>query len=179
MEPLQIANAIKEKFPDDVLSVNEFSGQATVTLKKDHIADICLWLQQEPDMQFDYLRDLTGLDYMKKKPIRFEVVYHLYSIKHSHMIRLKAQVTEDDCSIQTVTNLWQTADWHERECYDMYGIRFINHPDLRRILLPEDWKGYPLRKDYPIKGPGMDEEWDGFKDLLEKSDELRKYEWNR
>jgi NADH-quinone oxidoreductase subunit C len=179
MEPIQVAERLKEKFPEEVLSTEEFAGQVTVEVRKDHILDICRYLHDAPELNFDYLRDLTGLDYLGKKDIRFCVVYHLYSIKHGHMIRLKAPVSEGDCSILSVTPVWNVADCNERECYDMFGIVFKGHPDLSRILLPEDWEGHPLRKDYPVKGPGPEGEWKGFKEVLEKSEKLGKYEWNR
>ncbi len=94
------------------------------------------------------------------------------------MIRLNVQVSEEDTYIDSITNIFKGADWHERECFDLFGITFSNHPDLRRILLPEDWEGYPLRKDYPIEGP-QDREWSGFKDVLNKSEEFKKFQWNR
>lgn len=176
MEPLQIAEKIKERFTDEVLDVKKFREQVSVTLKKDRILDICRFLYEGPELYFDYLVDLCGVDYLGKKTPRFEVVYHLYSIKYHQGIRLKAMVSEDDCRIQSVTSVWKGADWHERECYDMYGIIFEGHPDLRRILLPEDWEGYPLRKDYPVKGPAN--EWPGFIEVQDKAKRFRQFEWN-
>lgn len=93
------------------------------------------------------------------------------------MIRIAAQVLEKSPSLESCAGIWKTANWHERECYDMYGIVFENHPDLRRVLMPEDWEGYPLRKDYPLEGP--EEEWRGFREVLQKHEEYKKYEWNR
>jgi NADH-quinone oxidoreductase subunit C len=151
MEPLEIANRIKEKFPEEVLEFVRYLDQVSVTVKKDRIADLCRYLHDNPDLYFDYLVDLCGVDYIEKRP-RFEVVYNLYSIKYRHRIRLKAVVPEEDLNIDSVMPVWTGANWHERETYDMYGINFKGHPDLRRILLPEDWEGYPLRKDYPLKG---------------------------
>ena len=116
---------------------------------------------------------------MGKNEVRFEVVYHLYSIEHRHMLRVKVPVSETDCVIDSVVPIWIGADWHERESFDMYGIEFKGHPDLRRILMPEDWEGYPLRKDYPVKGPEPEEEWEGFREVLNKAEEFRKYEWER
>jgi len=179
VEPLQIADKIKEKFPEAVVSASEYRGQAAVVLKKESILDVAGWLHAEPDMAMDLLPDLCGVDYFGKKEARFEGVYHLYSIKHRHMIRLKAQVPEDDPKIQSVTPVWKGADWHERECFDMFGIEFEGHPDLRRVLLPEDWEGHPLRKDYPLEGPGPDKEWPAYKEVLDKAKRFKEFEWNR
>jgi NADH-quinone oxidoreductase subunit C len=176
MEALQIAEKIKEKFPEETLDTREFRGQISVTIKKGRIQDICRYLHDDPDISLDYLVDLCGVDYLGKKEVRFEVVYHLYSIKHRHAVRLKAEVPEDDCSIDSVMPIWVGANWHERECYDMVGVIFTGHPDLRRVLLPEDWEGYPLRKDYPVKGP--EKEWPGFLEVLDKAKRYREFEWH-
>ncbi len=122
----------------------------------------------------DYLADLCGADYPDNKD-RFEVVYNLYSIKHGHRLRVKALVPESDPSVDSVVPVWSGANWHEREACDMYGIVFNGHPDLRRILMPEDWEGYPLRKDYPLKGPD-DDEYKGFEELKELHTHDK--EWN-
>jgi NADH-quinone oxidoreductase subunit C len=179
MEPLQIAEGLKTKFPDDVLSIDEYRGQVSLLVKKYNILDICRYLHDTPEISMDHLRDLTAVDYLGKKDVRFEVVYHLYSIEHRNMLRLKAQVSEDDCSIKSVVPVWQGADCHERECYDLFGVSFEGHPDLRRILLPEDWEGHPLRKDYPLEGPEPEHDWPAYKELLEKSQQLKEHEWNR
>lgn len=178
MEPLQIADKLKGSFPDEVISVEEFGGQVSVTVKKDRIPDIMKYLNEEPELAFDYLRDLCGVDYHGRKEPRFEVVYHLYSMKHRHLIRLKAQVSEEDPKIHSVMSLWTGANWNERECYDMYGIVFEGHPDLRRILMPEDWEGHPLRKDYPLKSD-IKPEWKGFQEVLDKAEKFKEFEWNR
>lgn len=179
MEPTEVAERIKEKYPNEVIGIEEFRGQVSIFLKKERILEVFHYLHDEPALSFDYLKDLTALDHLGKKDTRFEVVYHLYSMTHEHMIRVKVPVSEHDCSIESVTPLWIGADWHERECFDMFGIDFKGHYDLRRILMPEDWEGYPLRKDYPVKGPEPEEEWPGFKEVLKKAEEFRKYEWNR
>ncbi len=176
MEPLQIAEKLREQYPDQVLDVREFRGQVSVTLKRDRIRDICRFLHDDPELSFDYLIDLCGADYLGKKPVRFEVVYHLYSMEHRHLLRVKAEVPENDVSIESVVPVWTGANWHEREAYDLFGIRFRGHPDLRRILLPEDWEGFPLRKDYPVKGP--EKEWRGFLDVLDRSKKYREFEWS-
>lgn len=180
MEPIQIAEKLKEKFPEEVVSITEFRGQVSAVVKKDRLLDICRYLHDDPECNMDYLRDLTAVDYpMRKGQPRFEVVYHLYSINHRHMLRLKALVPENDCSIDSVMPVWIGANWHERECFDMFGITFNGHPDLRRILMPEDWQGHPLRKDYPLKGPGPEEEWQGLREILEKAKEFKEFEWEK
>jgi NADH-quinone oxidoreductase subunit C len=129
-------------------------------------------------LSLDHLQDLTAVDWSNKKEVRFEVVYNIYSIKYRHGIRIKAQVPANDPSINSVVPIWSGADWHERECYDMFGIKFIGHPDLRRILMPEDWQGHPLRKDYPLKGYEGDQDWSGFTDVVKRAKELKEFDWN-
>ena len=141
---------LKEKFPNSVIDIHSFRGDDTVVVRKDDILEICRFLKNDPEMSFDFLSDLCGVDYMGRDP-RFEVVYHLFSIGKHHRIRLKAMVGEGE-KISSVVGIWGTADWHEREAFDMYGIVFEGHPNLTRILMPEDWDGHPLRKDYPLKG---------------------------
>lgn len=145
-----VVQKLKEKFPDSVLDTHSFRGDDTVILKKEDIQDVCRYLKSDPELAFDFLSDLCGVDYMGREP-RFEVVYNLFSIKKHHRIRLKAMVGDGE-KIDSVVGIWGTADWHEREAYDMYGIVFEGHPNLTRILMPEDWDGHPLRKDYPLKG---------------------------
>ncbi len=155
MDPVQIAKMIEEKFAGQVLGTTTYAGQVAVSLKKDAIKDVCLFLRDEPSLKLDHLADLTAVDYSRypgDTGQRFEVVYNLISTTHRHRIRLKARVPEADPRIATVTSVWNTANWHERETYDLMGIIFEGHPDLRRILLAEDWEGHPLRKEYPLKG---------------------------
>ena len=155
MDPLQIAKMIEEKFAGQVLGIATYAGQVSVSLKKDLIKDVCLFLRDEQAVRMDHLADLTAVDYSQypgDSGPRFEVVYNMISTVHHHRIRLKVRVPEDDPQIDSVSSIWQTANWHERETYDLMGIRFSGHPDLRRILLPEDWEGHPLRKEYPLKG---------------------------
>ncbi len=155
MDPLQIAKMIEEKFAGQVLAATSHAGQVGVLVKKEMIRDICLYLRDDPSLRMDHLADLTAVDYSRypgDTGPRFEVVYNLISTVHRHRIRVKARVTEDDPRIDSVSSIWQTANWHERETFDLMGVRFDGHPDLRRILLPEDWEGHPLRKEYPLKG---------------------------
>ena len=174
MEPLEIAEKVKEKFPDDVLEITSFRDQVSVTVKSDRILDICHYLKNDSALEMNFLTDLCGVDY-KDREFRFAVVYHLLCLKHNHRIRIKALISESDPSIDSVVTVWSGANCHERETYDLFGIIFRGHPDLRRILLPEDWEGFPLRKDYPLKGPAG-WEYEGF----ERVKELHSHdkEWN-
>lgn len=160
-ESLKIALILKERFPDQVLEIREFRGQVSVIVKHEKIKEILRYLKE--DQGFNHLQDLCGCDYYPATP-RFEVVYNLFSIERRLHIRIRAKIFRDEPEIDSITDLWPGANWHERECYDMFGISFKGHPDLRRILMPEDWDGYPLRKDYPLKGKGV---WRGFKEILE------------
>lgn len=179
MEAKKIAELIKDRYPTEVKDITEFRGQVSVVVKKDRIKEIMKYLHSTPELYFDYIEDLCGVDYAGKKDIRFEVVYHLYSMRHRHMIRIKAEVSEDDCNIDSVVDIWAGANWHERECFDMYGITFNGHPDLRRILMPEDWEGHPLRKDYPLKAGLGEMEWEGYKKTIEVAEKNKVYEVDR
>ncbi len=155
MDPEQIARMIEEKFSDQVLGTTTYAGQVGIMLKRDRIIDVCRYLHDDPSLKMDHLADLTAVDYSAypgDTGERFEVVYNLISTVYRHRIRLKARVPENDPRIDTVVSVWNTANWHERETYDLMGIMFVGHPDLRRILLPEDWEGHPLRKEYPLRG---------------------------
>jgi NADH-quinone oxidoreductase subunit C len=155
MDSLQIAKMIEEKFAGQVTGIITHAGQVGVQLEKEMIKDVCLFLRDEPLLRMDHLADLTAVDFSRypgDAGPRFEVVYNLISTVYRHRIRLKARVPEEDPRIDTVSSVWHTANWHERETYDLMGITFNGHPDLRRILLPEDWEGHPLRKEYPLKG---------------------------
>jgi NADH-quinone oxidoreductase subunit C len=140
----QVYEKIKERFPEGVASVVECPGDPYCVLQKDALLPVCRWLKSDPEMQFDLLSSVSGTDDTKD----LWVVYHLYSIPKNQRAVLKVNVGREEPAVESVVPVWSTADWHEREAYDMYGIKFDNHPDLRRILLPEDWPGYPLRKDY-------------------------------
>jgi NADH-quinone oxidoreductase subunit C len=121
----------------------------TIKVQREDIVDVCRFLRNEDDLDYDLMRDLTCVDYIEETP-RFEVVYHLYSIYHGHAIRLKVRLEESDPVIDTVTPVWVGANWYEREVFDMYGVKFEGHPDLRRLLMYPEFEGHPLRKDYPI-----------------------------
>lgn len=140
---------LKDKYPDSVLETSEFRGEYTVVLPKERLVEISLFLKDDPELQFIFLSDLTSLDLFDKSPFRFEVNYHLLSHKCRARLRIKTRVKEGE-KVPSVTPVWSTANWHEREVYDLMGIEFENHPDLRRILTADGWTGHPLRKDYPL-----------------------------
>ena len=125
-------------------------GEVTITVPREAIVDVCWVLKTKHD--FDMLADLCGADNGPEEDSRFEVLYHLFSTIHHNRLRLKVLLSEDESSVGTVTTVWKTANWHERETFDMFGIIFDGHPDLRRILLPSDFDGHALRKDYPLRG---------------------------
>lgn len=141
---------LKERFPNSVIETHSFRGDDTAVVKRVDILEICHFLKDDPDLSYNFLMDLTAVDYLGKKEMRFEVVYHFYSLKKKHRVRIKVPLSESDPTIDSLTPLWAVANWFERECWDLYGIRFNGHPDLRRILLYEEFEGHPLRKDYPI-----------------------------
>lgn len=129
---------------------HSFRGDQTVTISKEMIRDVVQFIKDEPSLGMDFLMDLTAVDYMDRKPQRFEVVYHFYSSNHNHRVRLKIPVDEEDCLVDSLVPLYKSANWFEREVWDLYGIKFKGHPNLKRILLYEGFKGHPLRKDYPV-----------------------------
>ncbi|HCC69120.1 MAG TPA: NADH-quinone oxidoreductase subunit C [Nitrospiraceae bacterium] len=176
MEPKEIAEIIRDRYLAEVKEIKEFRGQVSVIVKRDRVKEIMKYLHHSPELYFDYLQDLCGVDHLGRKEPRFEVVYHLYSIRHRHTIRIKAEVPEDNCAIDSITDIWAGANWHERECYDLFGIKFNGHPDLRRILLPEDWEGHPLRKDYPLKADLGEMEWKGYKEVLQTAETNKQYD---
>jgi NADH-quinone oxidoreductase subunit C len=133
-----------------VTSVAEAFGEVTVTVPRESIVDVCRFFRDKHG--FDLLADLCGCDRGPEEDPRFEVNYHLFSTTHYGRLRLKVLLSEDAANVTTVTQIWKTADWHERETYDLVGITFDGHPDLRRILLPSDFDGHALRKDYPLRG---------------------------
>ena len=152
MHPL--AEKTQARFPEAFLSAKEFAGDLSVQIKKEGLVEICRYLHDDPEMDFDYIIHISSVDWPNDEE-RFEMVYEFYSIRRRQRIRLKARVTEEDCSIDSVTGIWKGANFMEREVYDMMGIRFNNHPDLRRILMPDEYEeGYPLRKDFPLVGRG-------------------------
>jgi NADH-quinone oxidoreductase subunit C len=139
-----IEQSLRGKFPEAVEEYQEISEVPIFYVKSSAIVYICSLLKEDPQLRFDYLMSLSAVDW----PDRYDVVYHLYSIPHGHYATLKIKVAKDGPVVPSVTSVWKAADWQEREVYDMFGIEFEGHPDLRRILLEPDWQGFPLRKDY-------------------------------
>jgi len=143
-------DALVRRFPDAVHDPYEgVGGDDCAFVKKAEIVEVCRFLKQ--DLRFDMAPYITAVDYLGEKP-RFELVYNLYSTKTNARVRLRVKVPEDDCLVPSVTGLWRGADWFERYAFDMYGIRFSGHPDLRRLLMYDEFVGHPLRKDYPLRG---------------------------
>lgn len=151
MDNESLTTLIKNSFPDAIVDSSIFRNELTLVVKKEHISEIAGFLKENKDLDFNFLSDLCGVDRVESNGV-FEVVYHLYSLYKNHRVRLKVQVQANEPKISTVTNVWKTANWHEREAYDMFGIQFDGHPDLRKILMPDEFEGHPLRKDYPIDG---------------------------
>ena len=150
----KIVEALKSRFGDQAAQASEFRGELTIVIPKEKIVEVCRFLKDEPSFKFDLLADLFGLD-MFTPVNRFAVVYNLYSLSSKHRIRLKVFTEEDDPKLPTMTGVWSTANWHERETYDMFGIVFEGHPDLRRVYMPDEFEHHPLRKDFPLMGiPG-------------------------
>jgi len=149
-----VIEKLKSSFPGVDLKMSEFRGELTVEVPRENILEVCRFLKSDPEVQFDLLADLCGID-MYTPMKRFGVIYNLYSLKNKHRIRLKTFVEEEDPRLTSVTGVWRTANWHERETYDMFGITFDGHPDLRRIYMPDEFEHHPLRKDFPVMGiPG-------------------------
>jgi NADH-quinone oxidoreductase subunit C len=145
--------ALQEALPGAVAQVCYWVGDWTVVVAAPRLPEAARWLRDDPGASFDYCSDVTAVDWAARPGERFDVVYCLYSTRRRARLRLKVRVAEGD-SVPSVSGLWPAAGWLEREVWDMFGIRFDGHPDLRRILMPEEWQGHPLRKDYPLEGPG-------------------------
>ncbi len=141
---------LAERFGEAIRLVEEFRGDLAVTVARERLHDVLVTLRHEPDLDFAFLMDVTGVDHLALgRTLRFDVVYHLYSPAHHRRLRVKCPVEEGDAWVPTATDVWQAADWFERETWDMLGIVFEGHPNLRRILCHEDFEGHPLRKDFP------------------------------
>jgi NADH-quinone oxidoreductase subunit C len=146
------ASLIRTKFSSAVEEIIEAANEITVVAKREGLVELMIWLRDEPSLRFNYLSDISGVDLGEFASPRFAVNYHLYSLDHNHRLRVKVFLEEDDARLPTMWNVWKSSNWLEREVYDMFGVTFDGHPDLRRILMPADYEGHPLRKDFPIKG---------------------------
>ncbi|MBI2343750.1 MAG: NADH dehydrogenase (quinone) subunit D [Deltaproteobacteria bacterium] len=145
----QIVAKIVAQFPEEVLATEAFRGDETLVVHRDRAHQLCQWLKETPTLDFNMLMDLCGVDYPERAE-RFDVVYHLYSTRHHHRLRLKVRVGGEEPTVESVTDIWAGANWYERECFDLFGVRFRGHPHLTRILTFPEFEGHPLRKDYPI-----------------------------
>jgi len=143
-----LVKKLKAQFGAAIGDASEFIGQLSVNVDAQSIVEVCNFLKDDRETSFNYLSDLTCVNYPERREAPFEVVYNLFSIESNERVRLKVRTRE---SVDSVTGVWPAANWLEREVFDLFGVRFNNHPDLRRLLLPPDWEGYPLRKDYPLE----------------------------
>jgi NADH-quinone oxidoreductase subunit C len=145
----ELLASLGRMFGAKITNKTEFRGETTFTIAREHLREVALFCRDE--LSFNYLLDITSVDNFGEEP-RFAVVYELYSMSLGVHLRLKLHVSEDDATVDTISDLWPTANWHEREIYDMMGLRFNNHPDLRRILMWEGYPYFPLRKEFPLEG---------------------------
>ena len=137
--------------PEAVQGVKWDRNEMSVFIERSVIREAASLLKDDPDLRFDFLSDLTCLDVYPNEP-RFEVVYHLLSMQMKERLRLKVRLAGDDASVESLTSVWPGANFFEREVWDLFGVRFLGHPNLSRIMMPENWEGHPLRKDYPVEG---------------------------
>ena len=144
-----LVTKLKGKLGEAVIEASEFLGQLSIAIARERILDACMALRDDEETPFNYLSDLTCVHYPDNRSAPFQVVYSLYSISKNERVRLNVDTSAE--GVESVTSVWPSADWPEREVYDLFGVIFHNHPDLRRILLPPDWDGHPLRKDYPLE----------------------------
>ncbi len=153
MTPLQ---KVQQQFSQEIIETHAFRGDETLTVRPGALRAVAKFLKETPELDFNFLMDLTAVDYLFfaggriQNEFRFEVVYHFLSFKHNNRLRIKVPVDEKNPEVDTVTDLWASANWYEREVWDMFGIRFKGHPNLKRILMYEEFQGHALRKDYPF-----------------------------
>lgn len=145
-----LVKRLKNQFSEAIGDASEFIGQLSIHVSRESIVEVCDFLTKDKETPFNYLSDLTCVHYPDRADAPFEVVYNLFSISTNERVRLKVN-TSEAAGVDSVTGVWPSANWLEREVFDLFGIRFANHPDLRRLLLPPDWEGYPLRKDFPLE----------------------------
>jgi NADH-quinone oxidoreductase subunit C len=154
MNGTDILARLRERLGPAALAAHADHGDDTLLVDRAALLDVLRFCRDDAALRFDMLMDLTAVDYLtypgREDGPRFEIVYHLYSVPHNHRVRIKAGVDEDDPVVPTAAGLWPIANWLEREVWDMFGLRFAEHPDLRRLLLYEEFEGHPLRKDYPV-----------------------------
>jgi NADH-quinone oxidoreductase subunit C len=149
MDNATVIERLRAAFPAAIGDISEFRGQLSISIPREAIVDVARFLRDDPELSYAFLENLCGVDYLGREP-RFEIVYHLLSYQNHHRVCLKVGLPERDPSLPTLTTLWSTANWQEREAYDMLGITFTGHPGLYRILMPDEWEGFPQRKDVPL-----------------------------
>jgi NADH-quinone oxidoreductase subunit C len=167
-DPLAAATVafLREHYGDDLEELGEYRGEVTIAVRHEAMPRICRALREDSTQQYDFLADITAVDWREREP-RFDIVYHLLSLGTRAVLRLKVRVGDDEDTalgpeVPTVTSIWPAANFFEREIFDLFGIRFSGHPNMTRILMPSDWVGYPLRKDYPLTGIHLpDPHWGG------------------
>ena len=152
LETPTFVTALQAGVPNAVTQVSYWVGDWTVIVPADQLIDVAQFLRDDLSTAFDYCSDVTATDWPPRAQ-RFDVIYCLYSTRHRHRVRVKVRAGEEE-PVPSVTGIWSGANWLEREVYDQFGVNFVNHPDLRRILMPDEWQGHPQRKDYPLEGPG-------------------------
>ncbi len=149
MEKKKVLEDLKQRFQEKIKETSVQFGDEVLAIDKDSLLDVVKFLKAEP-YAYAMLLDLTCVDYLGREP-RFDMVYHLYSLSNKHRLRIKAQLSEKDLSIDSLTAIWKNANWLEREVFDLFGVNFNGHPDLRRIFMYDGFEGFPLRKDYPLR----------------------------
>ncbi len=149
MERKKITEELKEKFPEKIVEISTQFNDEIVSIEKDALLAIAQYLKNQP-RDYSMLLDLTCVDYQGES-MRFEMVYHFFSLSNNHRLRVKARIAYKDLSIDSLTSIWKNANWLEREVYDMFGVQFKGHPDLRRLFMYDEFEGHPLRKDYPLR----------------------------
>ncbi|GAB4519574.1 MAG: NADH-quinone oxidoreductase subunit C [Anaerolineae bacterium] len=155
-QPLDPVEAVQAAFPEALHDVNVFRGETTLIVAPEQVVNVCRYLRDTGGLIYNYLSDISAVDYYEPggtiggRPARFGISYHLYSMLYNRRLRVKVYLEEDDPTVKTVTTIWPGANWLEREVMDMMGVTFEGHPDPRRLLMPEDWNGYPHRRDYPL-----------------------------
>jgi NADH-quinone oxidoreductase subunit C len=155
MDATAVYERLAERFGSSLLEANLQAKDPYVVVEPAAIRDVCTFLRDEPDLGFDSLSNQSGVDYKARGVV--QIVYHLFSYTHRHWIVLKVDVPRDAAVVPSVESVWKAANWHEREIFDLLGVTFADHPDLRRLLMPEDWVGHPLRKDFvePVEYHGI------------------------
>jgi NADH-quinone oxidoreductase subunit C len=151
MDNATVLASLQNALGTAILASSEFRGDLSVVVRPDAIVDVARFLRDNDDLRYNFLENLCGVDYLGRDP-RFEVVYHVLSHHHRHRVCLKVGLPEENPTVASLTGLWPTANWQEREAFDMFGVVFTGHPSLQRILMPDDWDGYPQRKDVPLGG---------------------------